>query len=194
MHISENSLHLTFASLNSYHCLIIRPPNYQTYWQWWIPTSTIGTNKLFQEYQYYFEDVMSSFLTNEGFSVQEFYSAVQRELESLPSSRADETYRAHLHCFSLFYYRYFSALLILISYACKFRFASVLLSALDFGTFCEMMNDVKVCKTIWLLFYPFNWGLSSMLNTIMMNDRKAEGLSSVPLWFLWKLISMETNK
>ena len=71
--------------------------------------------QLFMEYQHMFEDVMSAFITNEGFTIQQFYQEVQQELEALPKGSDQNT-----------------------------TFASVLFSALDFTTFCEMMNDVKV--------------------------------------------------
>merc|ERR1711871_1941413 len=50
----------------------------------------------------------------EGFTIQQFYQEVQQELEALPKGSDQNT-----------------------------TFASVLFSALDFTTFCEMMNDVK---------------------------------------------------
>lgn len=57
---------------------------------------------------------MSAFITNEGFTIQQFYEEVQRELEALPEGSDENA-----------------------------SFASVLFSALDFTTFCEMMNDVR---------------------------------------------------
>ena len=54
---------------------------------------------------------MHSFITNEGYSIQDFYQEVSRELDSRLDKDA--------------------------------TFASVLLSAVDFAMFCDMMNDVR---------------------------------------------------
>lgn len=59
---------------------------------------------------------MHSFITKEGYSVQEFYTEVQRELESRLDKDA--------------------------------TFASVLLSAIDFSSFCDMMSDVRAGRGV----------------------------------------------
>ena len=63
---------------------------------------------------------MSSFLSKEAYSIQEFYQEVQREL----GSRLDK----------------------------ETTFASVLLSAIDFTFFCDMMNSVREGKGV--IFCP----------------------------------------
>ena len=81
--------------------------------------------QLFIEFQHMFEDIMSAFITNEGFTIQQFYEEVQRELEALPEGSDENA-----------------------------TFASVLFSALDFTTFCEMMNDVRVEALLYFPFFP----------------------------------------
>ena len=70
---------------------------------------------LFQEYSTLFEDIIAAFLEANAISAEEFYSEIRREHEDAIAQRRS-----------------------IVS-----TFASVLLAATNFDSFCELMNDVK---------------------------------------------------